>query len=64
MEVSDHPHALATFPPGKENPVKTEWEAGRALQPVWTFCRRGKSPATVGIHLDDSKWQKWRFSWQ
>jgi len=41
------------FPQG-ETPETTEWEAGRALEPVWMFCRRGKSPVTVGIHLDDS----------
>jgi len=64
MKVSGHPHTLATFPPGKNTPVTTEWEAGRALEPAWMFCRRSKSPAAVGIHLDDNKWHKWRFSRQ
>ena len=34
--------ALAAAPPGKKVPVPTEYEAGWAEEPVWTFWKRQK----------------------
>jgi hypothetical protein len=40
-------HAPATLPPGKEPPVPTVQEAGRAPVPVWSLWRTEKSLAPV-----------------
>jgi hypothetical protein len=41
--VSCQPHAPAALPPGKEPPVRIQWEAGWTPEPVWMLWRRVKS---------------------
>jgi len=51
MEVNGQPHATAALPPGKEPPVPIGYEAGWALEPVWTRWRREKFPAPASNRI-------------
>jgi len=49
MEVKGQPHTTTTSPLGKEPSLNIEQEVRWALQLVWTFQRREKSPAPTRI---------------
>jgi hypothetical protein len=51
-EVRWSAHSLADSSP-ERNPVPAEQEAGWAPEPVWTFCRRDKSPTPTKTRTSD-----------
>jgi hypothetical protein len=46
--MSGHHHALAALIPRGRTPVPTGWEAGYALEPVWTLWSTGKPYQQTG----------------
>jgi hypothetical protein len=55
MKMSGQLHDPATFPPKKELPVPSGYDAGWAPEPVWTLWSIDKFIPFAGIELRPSK---------